>query len=156
MAGTVQGWTPKAKNESAQQDVIRVKADLYWAQLSEKNEMSGKYQVDLCNLSDAAAQKLSDAGVEVKTSDKEDDTRGAYVTAKSANPIFAFDTERNRIHENIGNGSKADVVLTTYNWDFKGKTGTSASIRHLTITDLIEFDRDGGGNIDFDSLPEAI
>jgi hypothetical protein len=30
---------------------IPVKVDLYWAFLNEPNQMSEKYQVDLCNLS---------------------------------------------------------------------------------------------------------
>ena len=36
----------------------------------------------------------------------------------------------------VGNGSKAKVVLSHYDWTFKGKKGRSPSIFKLIITDL--------------------
>ena len=39
-------------------DRVKIKADIMWAYLSRTNDMSGKYQVDLCNLSDNAVQAL--------------------------------------------------------------------------------------------------
>ena len=152
MTGTVEGWTPKTDNEAT--EFINVKAEIYWANLDTKNEMSEKYQVDLCNLSELAVRQLEKAGVEVKSAKDSDDPRGRYITAKSTNEIHAYDTDRQRIYAKIGNGSKATVVLSTYDWDFKGKSGTSASIRYLTITDLIEFEP--GDSIDWDVLGEAI
>jgi hypothetical protein len=45
---------------------IKIKCDLYWAQLHKVNDMSGKYQVNLCNLSDAACAALEEMGIEVR------------------------------------------------------------------------------------------
>jgi hypothetical protein len=36
---------------------------LYWANLRQRNEMSGKYQVDLCNLNEKQKEALEDAGI---------------------------------------------------------------------------------------------
>ena len=61
---------------------------LFWASLSEKNQMSGKYQVDLCQLSPDQVSTLEDIGVNVRT---KGDDKGYFVTAKSANfPIAAY------------------------------------------------------------------
>ena len=35
-------------------EAVKVKAEIMWAFLNKPNEMSGKFQVDLCNLSDKA------------------------------------------------------------------------------------------------------
>jgi hypothetical protein len=40
---------------SEEKQRIKINADVYWAQLNKVNDMSGKYQVNLCNLSDKAA-----------------------------------------------------------------------------------------------------
>ena len=37
---------------------VKIKATLEWANLSVPNEMSGKYQVDLCNLSKEAVEAI--------------------------------------------------------------------------------------------------
>jgi hypothetical protein len=51
-------------NESG--DYMNVKADLYWARLNKVDPMSGKYGVLLCNLSDAAKEKLWGWGLKKK------------------------------------------------------------------------------------------
>jgi len=38
-------------------DAVKIKADIMWAYLDKVNDMSGKFQVDLCNLSDKAAER---------------------------------------------------------------------------------------------------
>ena len=99
---------------------IKLKADVMWANLDVRNEMSGKYQVDLTNLSPAASQALRDMGIDVKS--KED--RGDFITCKSNNPIRAYDTNGNELDGvMVGNGSKAVAVLGSYTWTFKNKEG---------------------------------
>jgi hypothetical protein len=46
-------------------DAVKIKADIMWAYLDKVNDMSGKFQVDLCNLSDKAAAALQDIGLRV-------------------------------------------------------------------------------------------
>jgi len=112
---------------------FRIKATLFWAYLDKPNDMSGKYQVDLCQLSPAAVERLTELGVSVAN---KDDDRGDYVTAKSQQPIFSYDTNGERITEVIGNGSKAEPVVDTFSWTFKNKEGVSVSLKKLVITDL--------------------
>ena len=65
-------------------DAVKVKADIMWAYLDKVNDMSGKFQVDLCNLSDKAADALQDIGLEVKFRRR---VRASTCTCKSTRPM---------------------------------------------------------------------
>lgn len=111
---------------------------LYWAFLDEKNDLSDKYQVDLCNLNDAQVEKLEDLGLVVRN---KGDDRGNFLTAKSARyPITPYTTSGDEIKEKVANGSKASVLFDTYEWNFKNKTGVSMGIKKLIVTDLIPYE----------------
>lgn len=126
---------------------VKIKADIMWAYLDNRNEMSGKYQVDLCNLSPAAAQALTDMGLDVKTKDD----KGAYITCKSNNVIRAFDANGNPLEGiAVGNGSKAIAVVGSYSWSFRNKEGVSPSLKKLAITDLVSFEEGDVVSVDDD------
>ena len=119
---------------------VKIKAEVMWAFLNKPNEMSGKYQVDLCNLSDKAVSALEDMGIEVKTKEG----KGAYVTCKSTRPIAAYDDGGTLIEGDIlGNGSKAAVIISPYAWSFKGKKGVSPSLRKMVVTELVPYTAGG-------------
>ncbi len=42
---------------------IKLEAEVQWAFFNKKSEMSGKYQVDLCNLSKEAVSALEQVGL---------------------------------------------------------------------------------------------
>lgn len=125
-------------------DKIKIKADVYWAQLNKINEMSGKYQVNLCNLSDAAVEALEAMGLSVLVGEDKKAEMGRYITCKSNNPIRAYDTDGDELSELVGNGSKAKAVVGAYEWKYKNKKGMSASLKKLVITDLVEYASDSG------------
>lgn len=131
---------------------IKIKADVYWAQLNKINEMSNKYQVNLCNLSDAAVEALEAMGVSVSIGEDKKADMGRYITCKSNNPIRAYDTDGDEISELIGNGSKAKAVVGSYEWKYKNKKGTSPSLKKLVITNLVEYASDGGSIDDEEAL----
>lgn len=128
---------------------LKIKCDIYWAQLNKMNEMSGAYQVNLCNLSDAAAEALEEMGLSVNQDSEKKADMGKYITCKSKNkPMKAFDVDGDEITEDIGNGSKAKALVGTYDWTYKNKKGVSASLIKLVVTDLVEYG--GGGGISAD------
>lgn len=129
-------------------DKLKIKADVYWAQLTRKNEMSDAYQVNLCNLSDKAVAALEDMGISVLSNENKPE-QGRYVTCKSQKPIKAFDTDGIEIIEDVGNGSKAVCMIGAYSWTYKNKKGVSPSLAKLVITDLVAY-ADGGGRITAD------
>jgi hypothetical protein len=131
---------------------IKLKCDLYWAQLNKMNDMSGAYQVNLCNLSDAAVAALEEMGISVLEDGEKKADMGRYITCKSKNrPIKAFDVDGDEITENVGNGSKAKALVGAYEWTYKNKKGISPTLAKLVITDLIEY-ADGGKLDDEDVL----
>tara|TARA_R110000751_G_scaffold5084_2_gene23928 strand:- start:6757 stop:7182 length:426 start_codon:yes stop_codon:yes gene_type:complete len=131
-------------------------ADIYWANLEKKNEMSGKYQVDLCNLSETAVNALEEMGITLKSNPKKPEM-GQYITCTSLHNIRAYNTSGDELSgHQIGNGSKARAVVSFYDWTFKGKKGRSPSIERLVIDDLIVYDStEGGESVAYD-LAEAI
>jgi hypothetical protein len=128
---------------------LKIKCDIYWAQLNKMNEMSGAYQVNLCNLSDAAAEALEEMGLSVNQDSEKKADMGKYITCKSKNkPMKAFDVDGDEITEDIGNGSKAKALVGTYSWTYKNKKGVSASLIKLVVTDLVEYSGAGGISAD--------
>jgi hypothetical protein len=125
-----------------EQQAVKLKAEVMWAQTTKINDLSGKYQLNLCQLSDAACEALQKLGIEVR--EKED--QGKYITCKSANPIKVFDEDNDEITEAIGNGSKAKAIITAYEWKYKNKKGVSPSLKKIVITDLVEYAKGGGGS----------
>jgi len=126
---------------------IKLKADVMWANLETRNEMSDKYQVDLCNLSPAASQALRDMGIDVKNKDD----KGDFITCKSNNPIRAFDKNGNPMEGiSVGNGSKAIAVIGSYAWSFKNKEGVSPSLKKMVITDLVSYEEGDVVSVDAD------
>lgn len=126
---------------------IKLKADIMWAYLDTPNEMSGKYQVDLCNLSAKAVDALEGMGIEVRNKDD----RGYYITCKSKNPIRAYDdTGLEMTGVIVGNGSKSIAVVGSYDWTWKNKEGTSPSLKKLVVTDLVSYEEPDTVSVDDD------
>jgi len=126
-----------------EQQAVKLKADVMWAFTNRVNDLSGKYQIDLCNLSDAACEALTQLGVEVR----EKDGHGKFITCKSAKPIKVYDTDNEELTEDIGNGSKIKAIISTYEWKYKNKKGISPSIKKMIVTDLVEYTGKSGGSL---------
>lgn len=112
---------------------------LFWPYLYERNGLSGAYQVDIANLSDAQVEKLEDMGINVRN---KGDDRENFLTAKSKNfEIKPYDTSGNELKGiTIGNGSKATIVFDGYKWkNPAGKSGVSMSIKKLIVNDVVEY-----------------
>ena len=122
---------------------VKLTAEIKWAFFDKVSEMSGKYQVDLTNLSEQAVKALEAIGVTVrKREDKPEN--GWYVTVKSNNPIKPVDEKGNSINAIVANGSKATALVSAYNWTWKNKSGVSPSLMKIVITDLKEYKPEGG------------
>lgn len=132
-------------------DSVAVAGTIYWAFLDRVNDMSGKYQVDVGNLSAKAVSALEDMGIRV--SNKGDD-KGDFITLKSNNPIrvaFAAGVEE-ADSSMVGNGSKAKVAVGYYDWKFRGKAGRSPSLKKMVITDLVVYGGADGAGADIDDV----
>jgi hypothetical protein len=122
---------------------LKVQAEVMWAFLDKPNELSGKYQVDLCNLSKDAAKALTEMGVSVRKREDQPE-KGFFVTAKSSNyPIKTVDMDGNVINGiKVANGSKAVALLAPYEYTYQKKKGVAVGIDKLIITDLKIYESD--------------
>lgn len=126
------------ENQMSDIKPVKLQAEINWAFFDKVSDMSGKYQVDLCNLSDQAVKALEAIGVAVrKREDKPE--KGWFVTVKSNNPIKPVDEKGNHITALVANGSKATALVSAYNWTWKNKSGVSPSLMKIVITDLKEY-----------------
>ena len=116
---------------------LKIEADIMWASLDTPNPMSGKYQVDLCNLSDKAIRALEDIGVNVRNKEG----KGFFVTAKSKNyPIPAVDKDGSTIKAKVGNGSRGVALVKPYAYKYSGKAGVAVGINKLIVTNLVAYE----------------
>jgi hypothetical protein len=126
---------------------VKIEAEIQWAFFDRVNDMSGKFQCDLANLSDKAVQALEAIGLEPrKREDKPE--KGWFLTVKSNYAIQPYDKEGNEIKDTVGNGSKAVALIKPYSWTWKNKNGVSASLAKIVITDLIKYDANGDSKAD--------
>ena len=113
-------------------EAVKIKAEIMWASLTKPNEMSGKYQVDLCNLSDKATEALESMGLVVKTKEG----KGRFITCKSTRPITIYDDGGTVLDGSLlGNGSQAVALVDAWEWQYQTKKGISPGLKKLVITD---------------------
>ena len=110
-----------------------------WARVLEgqPNDLSNKYQVDVCNLSSETIEDLKHAGVPIKN----DEERGSYVTAKAVRPPRVMDASKRLWDDTvIGNGSTIKISAKPYDWTYKGKSGVSLGLNQLMVVNLVEYE----------------
>ena len=136
----------KETKEPIKKEYINVNATLFWPNLNVKNEMSGKYQVDLGLLDDDTVKRIEALGVSVRTDPHKNEDymdRKRFVTVKSANyPIktyFANDIDESDPGA-VGNGSEARVKVSPYSWKFKNKEGIGLGVVKVKITKLAKYE----------------
>jgi hypothetical protein len=129
--------------------VIQGKA--YWAAVKSPNttfDTDGMWTVDVCNLDEANLNIANKDSLIVKN---KGDDRGDFVTIKRK--VMRKDGQRNRQPElidgqkksldcMIGNGSLVNVLYSTYDWEYRGRKGTSADLRTVQVLDLVPY-KDG-------------
>ena len=120
--------------------IVRGKAQ--WAHVFEPNELSGKYQVDICNLDGKTVKELEAVGIDVKTGEGDKAEKGRFIIAKSAKyPPKIVDRSGDVMDETvlIGNGSQIKASIRPYEWNFKGKAGVGAGLNSLMVLSLVEY-----------------
>lgn len=125
-------------------NIVKIKATVAFPSMTRLEEMSGKYSVQLANLSGPAVERLEELGMTVKF--KEDDYgRGQFITCTSKYPIdnskfpTVVDDQGLVLDPDlVGPGSKVEVVLKTFEWEFKGKRGTSAYVQKMVVNEIAQ------------------
>jgi|TARA_R110000787_G_scaffold240714_2_gene346895 hypothetical protein len=126
-----------------------VRGTAQWASVFDVNEMSGKYQVDICNLDKDTVKDLEKRGLTVKKGQDNKKEYGSYITAKSSKYApKVLDNMAQPMDGSvlIGNGSKIKASINPYSWTFKGKSGISAALNKMMVLKLVAYA--GNGNDD--------
>jgi hypothetical protein len=136
----------------------------YWASITSPNttfDADGVWTLDVCNLDKKNIEMVKADGLTIKN---KGDDRGDFVTVKrkvkrkdgneNAAPIVVDAQKRPLgIDVLIGNGSIVNVLYSTYDWEFKGRKGTSADLKSVQVTDLVPYE--SGPKEDFDVVKDG-
>ena len=126
---------------------VTVKALVSFPSWEREDQFSGKFGVQLCNLSDAAVDKLEELGVNVREETK-DYNRGRFIQCKSNYPInnggkfplvyLPDGSKYEGLMDSVGYGSAVRATLDIYEWTYAGKSGVGARIKKLTLDEIKE------------------
>ena len=121
----------------------------YWASVIHPNtkfDADGVVTIDVGNLDDLNKKKAKKDGLTIK--DKGDE-KGEFVTIKRRvrNNKGVLNRAPNVVDANkrlitdtmIGNGSKVNVLYEPFEWNFGGKSGVSADLRAVQVTELVPY-----------------
>ena len=121
----------------------------YWASVITPNtkfDADGVWTIDVGNLDDLNKKKAQKDGLTVKN---KGDEKEDFVTIKRKvrNAKGNLNRQPNVVDANkrlvtdtmIGNGSKVNVLYEPFEWNFGGKTGVSADLRAVQVTELVPY-----------------
>ena len=152
-------------NSVKENDMSVISGTAFWASITSPNttfDSDGVWTIDVGNL-DAKNKKIaSNDGLIVKN---KGDDRGDFVTIKrkvrrkdgnlNTAPDVVDAQKRKIIGTLVGNGSGVNVLYSTYEWEFGGKTGTSADLRAVQVTNMIPYNADADADEAFDVVPDG-
>ena len=120
-----------------------------WANVFTVNEMSGKYSIDVIELTPKQVKDFEKEGVNVR----EKEGQGKFVTIKSTGKVPVYDSRRKPWPEDklIGNGSVCRVAWSTYDWNKNGKSGRSAGLQAVVVMEHVPYE-----SVDKDELFDGL
>ena len=135
----------------------------YWASVITPNtkfDADGVWTIDVGNLDDLNKKKAQKDGLTVKN---KGDEKEDFVTIKRKvrNAKGNLNRQPNVVDANktlitetmIGNGSKVNVLYEPFEWNFGGKTGVSADLRAVQVTELVPYTTEEDDA--FDVIPDG-
>ena len=142
-----------------------IKGNAYWASIVSPNttfDSDGVWSVDVANLDEKNIKIATDDGLDIKN--KSDD-RGSFVTIKrnvrrkdgnmNKKPEVVDAMKRDIASTLIGNGSEVNVLYSTYEWEFNGRSGVSADLHAVQVTNLIPYNVDADADEAFEVVPDG-
>ena len=135
----------------------------YWASVISPNtkfDADGVWTIDVGNLDDLNKKKAQKDGLTIKN---KGDEKEDFVTFKRKvrNNKGNLNRQPNVVDANkrlitdtmIGNGSKVNVLYEPFEWNFGGKTGVSADLRAVQVTELVPYTTEEDDA--FDVIPDG-
>lgn len=113
--------------------------EIMWANL-ENLDNYGKYSVEFTNLTDEQLEKLDALGVEPKQNPEKPE-KGKFITCRSKYPIPAVDKKGDLLKIRLANGSKGDVILSSYmpKRSLSGPPKMGCNVVKLRVNEALEY-----------------
>ena len=142
-----------------------LKGNAYWASIANPNttfDSDGVWSLDVANLDEKHIKIAKDDGLDIKN---KGDDRGSFVTVKrrvrrkdgslNKQPEVVDASKKNIASTLIGNGSEVNVLYSTYEWEFKGRSGVAADLRAVQVTNLIPYNVSADADEAFEVVPDG-
>ena len=120
---------------------LEIKGQLFYCadmvRFNQFTEEKKKYVAHIGQLDDQTVETLTNMGIHVGTHD----VKGRFIDCKSKFVQRAFEKNGGELDPlTIGNGTKCTAEVAPYQWKFGNKSGFNASLKKLTVTELIKYD----------------
>ena len=132
--------------------VVKIKGELFWAkwmnELNTKfNPDNDRFEVVVANISDEDVKKLGTLGIKIKNKEGQ----GNFILAKSKYEFAPVDAVGRKVEiEEIGNGTKVEVELSSYTHRMSAMHGNAPSIKKITVTALEKYEPEAVAIADID------
>jgi hypothetical protein len=132
--------------------VVKIKGELFWAKWM--NELNTKFNPDndrfeavVGNISDEDVKKLGTLGIKIKNKEGQ----GNFILAKSKYEFAPVDAVGRKVEiDEIGNGTKVEVELSSYTHRMSAMHGNAPSIKKITVTALEKYEPEAVAIADID------
>ena len=142
-----------------------LKGTAHWASIVSPNttfDSDGVWSVDVGNLDEKNVNVAKESGLAIKN---KGDDRNNFVTVKrkvrrkdgnlNKKPEVVDAAKKNIADTLIGNGSEVNVLYSTYEWEFKGRSGVAADLRAIQVTNLIPYNMNADADEAFEVVPDG-
>ena len=120
---------------------VRIEGQLFWAKWMKEhntkfNDTNNKYECTVGMISDDDAAKLTGLGIKVKNKE----IMGNYIVAKSQFMFKPVDDNDKEVDiDQIGNGTKVNVLLTSYTHKMSKMHGNAPSIKKIWVKEIVTY-----------------
>ncbi len=132
--------------------VVKIKGELFWAkwmkELNTKfNPDNDRYEAVVGNISDDDVKKLGTLGIKIKNKEGQ----GNFILAKSKYEFTPMTPSGVLVAiDEIGNGTKVEVELSSYTHRMSAMHGNAPSIKKITVTKLEKYEPEAVSVTDID------
>jgi hypothetical protein len=132
--------------------VVKIKGELFWAkwmnQLNTKfNTDNDRFEAVVGNISDEDVKKLGTLGIKIKNKEGQ----GNFILAKSKYEFAPTTPSGDKVAiDEIGNGTKVEVELSSYTHRMSAMHGNAPSIKKITVTALEKYEPEAVSVTDID------
>jgi hypothetical protein len=124
---------------------VVVVGTVWYQALDKKNELSDKFQIDLCQLKSAEVKVLEAIGLEVHDGGDNKPYHKRYITPKANRQVVMVDADKAAwdMTKVLGNGTLIKCHVKAYDYDYKGNKGVAAGLQAIQVLEHTSYDPAG-------------